>query len=214
MKDIPLQPRGRNREILRAAIDLIATEGVGNATIKSLCERAGVTPPAIYYHYGNKDGLVGAVVEDAARRWLDGLMAAVRTGGSLPEHIQSAVEIWRQEILDPQSPIKLLMRIQLERARIPPLLRESLGKVMAHGRGVIAEIIVAAAGPLESPEDLARTVIALVQGAALQHDLDEDDEALAERLVEIGQTLMTLIEHRRLGPDDRGDDGLTEATRR
>ncbi len=214
MNETLIQPRGRNREILRAAIDLIATEGVGNATIKSLCERAGVTPPAIYYHYGNKDGLVAAVVEDAARRWLDGLMAAVRTGGSLSEHIQSAVEIWRQEILDPQSPIKLLMRIQLERARIPPLLRDSLGKVMAHGRGVIAEIIVAAAGPLESPEDLARTVIALVQGAALQHDLDEDDDALAERLVEIGQTLMTLIEHRRLGPEDRGDDDPSEATRR
>jgi len=85
---------------------------------------------------------------------------------------------------------------------------------MDHGRGVIAEVVVAAAGPLESPEDLARTVIALVQGAALQHDLDEDDEALAERLVEIGQTLMTLIEHRRLGSDGRGDVGRSEATRR
>jgi AcrR family transcriptional regulator len=214
MSDFPLQARGRNREILRAAIDLIATEGVGNATIKSLCERAGVTPPAIYYHYGNKDGLVGAVVEDAARRWLDGLMAAVRTKGSLSEQIQSAVEIWRREILDPQSPIKLLMRIQLERARIPPPLRESLRKVMEHGRGVIAELIVAAAGPLDSPENLARTVIALVQGAALQHDLDEDDDALNRRLVEIGHTLMTLIEHRRLGPDDRGDGEPSEATRR
>lgn len=192
------RPRGRNREILRAAIDLIASQGVGSATVKALCERAGVTPPAIYYHYGSKDGLVAAVVEDAARRWLDGLMAAVGPERPLAEQIGAAVAIWRREIVDPQSPIKLLMRIQLERAQLPPALRQSLIGIMAHGRGVISEALVVAAGPLRDPDDIARTILALVQGAALQHDLDGDDAALATRLAAIGETILLVIEaHRR-----------------
>jgi AcrR family transcriptional regulator len=214
MSRTTLQPRGRNREILSAAVDLIATGGVGSATISSLCERAGVTPPAIYYHYGNKDGLVSAVVEEAARRWLDGLMTAVPRGATLADLVGSAVEIWRREILDPRSPIKLLMRVQLERARIPPALQASLTSVMDHGRAAIAEAIVAAAGPLRAPQDLARTVIALVQGAALQHDLDGDDDELARRLTEIGDTLMILVEQRRLDMAGGAVKGKSEASRR
>jgi hypothetical protein len=37
---------------------------VGSASIKTLYDRAGVTPPAISCRYGNNDGLVGAVVTD------------------------------------------------------------------------------------------------------------------------------------------------------
>ena len=189
--------RGRNREILSAAVELIAAGGVGSASIKTLCERAGVTPPAIYYHYGNKDGLVGAVVEDAARRWFDGLVVAVRARRTITEQVRAAVEIWRQEILDPQSPIKLLLRIQLERAQLTPALRESLTTVMNHGRDVIAEALHTGAAPLRDPKDLAQTIIALVQGAALQHDLDGDDTALRRRLAKIGDTIVLLIEQHR-----------------
>jgi len=194
------EPRGRNRQILGAAIDLIAAGGVGSATIKTLCERAGVTPPAIYYHYGNKDGLVGAVVEHAARQWFDGLIEAVRARGDVVEQVQAAVRIWRTEILDPRSPIKLLMRIQLERAQLTPALRQSLSSVMTHGRSMIASALESGAGPLRAPEDLAQTIVALVQGAALQHDLDGDDDALARRLAQVGETIVQLIEHSRLAP--------------
>ncbi len=190
------QVKGRNREIFIAAVDLIAAGGVGNATIKTLCERAGVTPPAIYYHFGSKDGLVAAVVEDAARRWLDALVSVVRARGGVRQQVRAAVEIWRQEILAPQSPIKLLMRIQLEGALLTPALRESLATVMRHGRDRIAETLQAGAGPLRDANDLAETIIALVQGAALQHDLDGDDLALTARLARTGDTIVQLIEQR------------------
>jgi AcrR family transcriptional regulator len=178
-------------------VDLIAAGGVGNATIKTLCERAGVTPPAIYYHYGNKDGLVGAVVEEAARRWFDGLVSTVRSRGPIKHQLQAAIGIWRREILDPRSPIKLLMRIQLEGTQLSPELRESLSSVMRHGRDMIAETLQTGAGPLSGAKELAETVIALVQGAALQHDLDGDDLALTRRLARVGDTIELLLEQRR-----------------
>ena len=204
------ESRGRNRQILGAAIDLIAAGGVGSATIKTLCDRAGVTPPAIYYHYGNKDGLVGAVVEHAATRWFDGLVEVVRARGTVTEQVQAAVEIWQTEILDPRSPIKLLMRIQLERAQLTPALRQSLATVMAHGRRVIASALESSAGPLRAPEQLAETVISLVQGAALQHDLDGDDAALSQRLGHVGETIVQLIESGRTSRNRHSRPARTE----
>jgi AcrR family transcriptional regulator len=205
MITISTESRGRNHQILGAAIDLIAAGGVGNATIKTLCDRAGVTPPAIYYHYGNKDGLVAAVVEHSATQWFDGLVELVQARSSAIERVRAAVEIWRTEILDPRSPIKLLMRIQLERAQLTPALRESLASVMEHGRSAIGAALESSAGPLDAPEDLAQTVISLVQGAALQHDLDGDDAALSSRLEYVGQTILRLIEKSRISTPAAGE---------
>jgi hypothetical protein len=68
---------GRAR-ILEAAIELVAEGGYGRATISEVCRLAGVRPPAVYYHYGNKDGLVAAVVETVAAAWLDELETVAR----------------------------------------------------------------------------------------------------------------------------------------
>ena len=51
--------------VLEVARDLFATKGFANASIGELCRQAGVSPPTLYYHFGSKDGLFEAVVEEA-----------------------------------------------------------------------------------------------------------------------------------------------------
>lgn len=50
--------------ILRAAKDLFTSKGFANTTVREICQQAGVTAPALYYHFGSKEGLFEAVVED------------------------------------------------------------------------------------------------------------------------------------------------------
>lgn len=50
--------------ILRAARDLFTINGFASTTVREICQQAGVTAPVIYYHFGNKEGLFEAVVED------------------------------------------------------------------------------------------------------------------------------------------------------
>lgn len=51
-------------QILDAARRVLAREGWEALSINAVCKEAGVYRTAISYHYGNKDGLAAAVLED------------------------------------------------------------------------------------------------------------------------------------------------------
>ncbi len=51
-------------KVLQVARDLFTTKGFANASISDICREAGVSPPTLYYHFGSKDGLFEAVVEE------------------------------------------------------------------------------------------------------------------------------------------------------
>jgi TetR/AcrR family transcriptional regulator len=51
--------------ILQAAHELFTHKGFANTSVREICESAEVTAPVIYYHFGSKDGVFQAVVDDA-----------------------------------------------------------------------------------------------------------------------------------------------------
>jgi len=59
-----MQERTTRDAILRAARALFTSKGFANTTVREICGEAGVTAPVLYYHFGNKDGLFEAVVQD------------------------------------------------------------------------------------------------------------------------------------------------------
>ncbi|BBC37476.1 putative regulator [Streptomyces graminofaciens] len=67
-----VQKRGveRRRAMVDAAIELFARQGVRGTGVAAIAERAGATPSALIHHFGSKDGLVRAVLEEADRRAL------------------------------------------------------------------------------------------------------------------------------------------------
>ncbi|MER7481721.1 helix-turn-helix domain-containing protein [Streptomyces sp. NPDC126510] len=70
-----VQRRGveRRRAMVDAAIELFSRQGVRGTGVAAIAERAGVTPSALIHHFGSKDGLVRAVLEEADRRALERL---------------------------------------------------------------------------------------------------------------------------------------------
>ena len=52
------------RAILDAAEHLLASRGEDGLSVREVCARAGVTPPTIYHHFGDKQALVDRVVDD------------------------------------------------------------------------------------------------------------------------------------------------------
>lgn len=55
---------GRER-ILNAARALFQERGYPGLSISSICERADIAPTSIYWHFGDKAGLLRAVIEEA-----------------------------------------------------------------------------------------------------------------------------------------------------
>jgi AcrR family transcriptional regulator len=62
--------RDTRRALLDAAASTVRERGVSGTSTREIYERAGVTAPTLYHHFGDKDGLLDAVVSDAFDRYL------------------------------------------------------------------------------------------------------------------------------------------------
>jgi AcrR family transcriptional regulator len=69
--------------ILAAVVDCIAEGGLAGATAVEIERRAGVTWGAVQHHFGGKDGLLLAVLEDSFRRFAERI-ADVPVEGTTP----------------------------------------------------------------------------------------------------------------------------------
>lgn len=59
-----LESEATRRAILDATEQLLASAGEDGLSIREVCARAGVTPPTIYHHFGDKAALVDRAVDD------------------------------------------------------------------------------------------------------------------------------------------------------
>jgi AcrR family transcriptional regulator len=69
--------RARNR-LLRAAVEVFDRKGYAAASVREIVEQAGLTKPALYYHFGSKEGVLVAILQESARE----LAAAVARGAA------------------------------------------------------------------------------------------------------------------------------------
>jgi len=58
-------PAETRREILKAAEESFAAWGFAGATTRQVAAKAGVNVATLHYHFGNKEGLYRAVIEEA-----------------------------------------------------------------------------------------------------------------------------------------------------
>src|SRR5262245_8659147 len=61
------------RRIVEAAAALMAERGFAGTSIAAVSQRSGLPSGSIYWHFESKEALLGAVMEDGARRWFDAL---------------------------------------------------------------------------------------------------------------------------------------------
>lgn len=179
--------------ILDTAIELLAESTPSGMTINEVCKRARVRPPAIYYHFGSKEGLVGAAVETVGAAWLEALQAQLPAKGSFDETLSAALDGWQALIESKARPIKLLISVQLESAEMSAEIRAALQGVYDRARTIIRLAIATSSGATLHLDGIAETVLGLVQAAAIHFHLDGDRNALRTRLDELGRTLSLLV---------------------
>ena len=70
-----MQPiTGRQRQIVEAALDIVAERGPEAVTVKGIAERVGFSDAAVYRHFRSKSQILGLVVDlfaDGSRRSLE-----------------------------------------------------------------------------------------------------------------------------------------------
>ena len=80
-----LSKEDRNRQLLDVAWSIVRSEGTDALTLGYLAERAGVTKPLVYDHFGTRTGLLAVLYAEYDGRQHERMDEALRTTGkSLP----------------------------------------------------------------------------------------------------------------------------------
>jgi AcrR family transcriptional regulator len=192
---------------MEAARSLLAAHPDREPSTRDLYEAAGVAPPTLYHHFGTKDGLLEAVVEEAFSAYLERKRAVPQTGDLLADfaagwdmHIGFGVEnpvlyslMYGGQLMNggqqgrrSQSArtAEAELRRGLERLAAAGLLRigvdEALAVTTAMAIGCVTQLIHgggSATGPL------ARTIRAALLSELTGQSADRDGAAQAARLL-------------------------------
>jgi AcrR family transcriptional regulator len=174
-----VQQRGveRRRAIIDAAIELFSRRGFRGTGMAAVAELAGVTAPAVVHHFGTKEKLLEAVLEELDNRAIRRLVGyrGLDTAGSLralvtdAEHIvaepvlASLYTVLQVENLPADSPMH---RLFLRRGR---LLRRHLADLLRQGADA-GELM-----PGLDADAMAREIVAFLEGAQIIWLLDPEE---------------------------------------
>lgn len=184
-------PRGRyqksdiSRErILAAATEVFSTRGYAGAGVDRLAEKSGIAKTAIYYHFGNKEGLLAAVLERAATQWIDGIQSAARQGGDPLQRLDRALAGMRAMLEERPWIYKLFQILALEVAEEKPEIRATLKAILDRARDAITEGMRDALGiDVPGANQIAGLMLSILDGISLGMQIDDElslDDAFTE----------------------------------
>ena len=172
---VGLETRDR---ILAATRDLLAEGGLEGATLKAICQRAGIQPGSFYNLFGSKDEVVLTVVRQA--------ITAVDPdpSGTGTDSVSDLVAAYVRFITEEEPLARVYLRIAVGGALTDGAMA---GRVLRHHQARVARFADAMdRASLDEGNALrAEAVVAALNGYALQSLLDPgfDFAVHAERLV-------------------------------
>lgn len=113
--------------ILNCALELFSARGYDAVGVQEIAEAAGVTKPTLYHYYGNKQGLLEALIDTYQQPFNEKVKAACTYRGDLPGTLADLARIYFQFAIE--QPI--YYRLQLALLFAP---RESDGQQIAADR--------------------------------------------------------------------------------
>ncbi|MGO4384004.1 TetR/AcrR family transcriptional regulator [Specibacter sp. RAF43] len=146
--------------LLKAAAELLAHSAGEPVSTRAITELAGVSAPTLYHHFGDKEGLFNAVIDEGFKEYVAGERNFVPTGKPLADVRQ----IWDNHL-----------RFGLENPQLYSVMfgnirPESRPARVAEAEGFMEEMLekAAAAGQLRvPPREAARSILAANVGVTL-----------------------------------------------
>lgn len=179
------------QKLIDAALKLFTSLGVTETTTKAVAELAQVNEVTLFRHFGNKQGLLLAVLEESAAFTQPGsALQFPAQVNSLGEAITQYAESYLQAVA--QSP-DLLLSLIGEARHYPPQNRQALGKGISEANSYVAKYLAAAIEKSPdcglAPEKLASMLLAallgysIIENTCIEHQLWRDRQAFIDNLV-------------------------------
>ena len=182
-------PKGKNKgdtrqRVLKGAGRLFATRGYAATSISAICGASGARPSSIYWEFGNKAGILAAVLEDSAQRWLDQSTRAVvkamrdRPGSSI-DRLAAYFDYMAEALAKGPEFLRLMLMVALERNHADPRALEIIRSHRVRAVAAVARLLGAFGLERPGPDgvtahDVALLTIACFDGAFTAAQLDAD----------------------------------------
>lgn len=172
-----------NRDrILKAATDLFREKGYAGLSISSICDRVGIAPTSLYWHFGDKSGLLQAVIQEISAGYADQLQGSVLDASGDPSKQLDLIVSGIRSLVTTQPSGALSFVAMLAQGATED---EELGRAMADARRRELDMITgsfAAALGQDKGRTTALLVLASVNYAALVFRVTKDEEDVDEIL--------------------------------
>lgn len=166
------------RQLVRAAVEPLQTEGYAGASARSIAERAGVNQGLVFYHFGSVANLLLAALDAVSAERMDRYRAAAEGAASPTELVDVASSIFREDL--DAGYVTVLVEMIAGASATPGLGAEVTARIGPWFEFAQRAIERTLGGtPLESilpPADVAYGVVALYLGLEMLSHLTGDSE--------------------------------------
>jgi AcrR family transcriptional regulator len=203
-----LERGSRSRErILDVASRLMADRGYAATTIAQICAAASLPPSSLYWHFGSKEELLGAVMERGAERWFADLPSWHDLPGDLEARLASRLDLFARRLETHPEFLRLYILLSIERREIDASSLASIRRIRDRAIGGVRTILVdvfggadASAAARELANELARFVICFCDGCFVSHQVEPSETDL-RRLFDDLRIGLLAIARARLGSE-------------
>lgn len=192
-RDKPRRGEVSRERILQVAIELFTRKGYAGAGVDHVAVRAKIAKTAIYYHFGNKEGLLSAVLERLASEWIDGIRA-VSTGEHGPiERLDRVLAGMRVLVEERPWISKLFQLMALEVAEGKPEIRRTLHEISARSVTACSEQFAAALRIGTRDADvMARVLLGQMNSLSLAREIEQGGLDMDRAFAEIRHVMLVL----------------------
>jgi AcrR family transcriptional regulator len=192
------------RAVIDAAVACILERGFYRASSNEIARRAGVTWGVIQHHFGTREALMLAVLEDGALHFTETLAAASIDAATTAGRIEQLLDILARHYGEPQYLAYLQVALNMDHdPETSAEVRATMVAVAERSTERLRTLVRDALGPATSQPDLAATVFLVLRGFVVSQQLlevmsydttvPESDRISRQRRL-VGRLLAPLIE--------------------
>ena len=161
--------------VIRAAVDCIIELGFyrGSST-NEIARRAGVTWGVIQWHFGNREGLMLAVLEEGASHMVETVEDAHIDGSTVEERMSQLIDVFLAHYARPEYLASLQVLLNMDHdPRTSSEVRNTMSEVAERSHAPVRRLLREALGAAASKPDLATAIFVVIRGFAFSQQLLE-----------------------------------------
>jgi AcrR family transcriptional regulator len=161
--------------VIRAAVECIIELGFyrGSST-NEIARRAGVTWGVIQWYFGNREGLMLAVLEEGASHMVETVEEARIDGSTVEERMSQLIDVFLAHYGRPEYLASLQVLLNMDHdPRTSSEVRKTMVEVAERSHTHVRRLLREALGPAAGKPDLATAIFVVIRGFAFSQQLLE-----------------------------------------